>query len=84
VTQVKSFWWNVGFAWGVFARTTALAVFKKKATTKKQKKKPTGLKNELQMSLKVQHIKDVKSGLRRRSVMRYDDPVTQAIQTVIP
>ncbi len=66
----------------MFARTTALAIFKKKATSKKQKKKAQSIRSEVGMSLKVQHIKDVKSGIRRRSVMRHDDPVTLAIRSV--
>jgi hypothetical protein len=70
----------VGFSWGDFARTTSLAVFKKKATSKKQKKKTLSAKADLRMSLRVQQIKDVKSGTRRRSVIRYDDPVSLAIQ----
>jgi ribosomal protein S19 len=79
--RLKVFKWNVGFAWRAFARTTSLAIFKKKATSKKQKKKSLNAKAELRMSLKVQQIKDVKSGVRRRSVIRYDDPVTLAIQS---
>lgn len=57
-----------------------MAVFKKKATTKKQKKKQLGAKAELYTSFKVQHIKDVRAGIKRRSVVRYDDPVSLAIQ----
>jgi len=57
-----------------------LAVFKKRATAKKQKKKQVGARAELYTSLKVQHIKDVRAGLKRRSVVRYDDPVSLAIQ----
>jgi ribosomal protein S19 len=72
--------WNVGYAWGHFARTSVLAVFKKRATSKKQKKNQQGPKVELCLNLKVQHIKDVRAGVKRRSVMRYDDPVSLAIQ----
>ncbi len=57
-----------------------LAVFKKRATSKKQKKNQQGPKVELCLNLKVQHIKDVRAGVKRRSVMRYDDPVSLAIQ----
>lgn len=70
----------MGFSWGDFARTSALAVFKKKATSKKQKKKASSAKAGLHMSLRVQQIKDVKAGVRRRSVIRYDDPVSLAIR----
>lgn len=78
--RLRVYRWNVGFKWGQFSRTTALAVFKKKATSKKQKKKQLGARAELYTSLKVQHIKDVRAGLKRRSVVRYDDPVSLAIQ----
>jgi len=72
--------WNVGFTWANFARTSALAVFKKKATSRKQKKRQLDAKADLRMSLRVQQIKDVRSGVRRRSALRYDDPVALAIQ----
>jgi len=78
--RLKVLRWTVGFSWGEFARTTSLAVFKKKATAKKQKKKTLSAKADLRMSLRVQQIKDVKAGIRRKSVIRYDDPVSLAIQ----
>ena len=66
--------WNVGFAWGSFARTQALAVFKKRASAKKRKRHHTQ-HAAFALDFRVQRIKEVKAGLRRRSSVQVDTQV---------
>lgn len=62
--------WAVGFAAGNFARTQTLAVFKKKSSTKKKKKRVQTISPHSDM--KIQLIKDVKAGRRRRTSLTLD------------
>lgn len=71
--------WHSGQPWGSFARTRTLAVFKKKMTERKQKRKnkqlfqPQGfvsLKN-----LKINQIREVKTGQRRKTHITFSKKV---------
>jgi ribosomal protein S19 len=66
--------WHIGFAIGSFARTQALAIFKKKASAKKRKKR-VSFGSGPSMDFRVQRIKDTKAGLRRRSSVLVDTRV---------
>ena len=64
----------MGFAAGCFARTQALAIFKKRASAKKRKRR-TSLGSSLGLDFRIQRIKDTKAGLRRRSSVQIEAQV---------
>ena len=67
--------WNVGLAVGNFARTCAVAVFKKKAATKKKQRRQQVHAASQLFDWRIQRIKDTRAGLRRRTSLLHESTV---------
>jgi hypothetical protein len=63
--------WHIGLSWGAFARSTALAVFKKKSSAKKRRRRQSG-DGGASLGLRIQQIREVRAGVRRRSSVQFD------------
>ena len=74
--------WHVGFAAGCFARAQALAIFKKRASAKKRKRR-TSLGSSLSLDFRIQRIKDTKAGLRRRSSVQIEAQVETQLRGLV-
>ena len=65
--------WHRGFSWVSLARTRVIAVFKRRVSAKKRRK--TSTKSNPFEEARIQRIRDVKTGVRRRSAVRFDAAV---------
>lgn len=73
--------WVAGFAFGNFARTQTVAVFKKKASAKKRKRLQQNTQAHV-FDWRIQRIKDVRAGLKRKTCLHIDASFEQQLRSL--
>jgi hypothetical protein len=77
--------WLVGFHAGELARTRRLAVFKRRVSAKKQRKRvQLSAQARRGRELHLQRIRQVKMGQRRRSIGAYNPGVERQLRGILP
>jgi hypothetical protein len=83
--RVRATRWHVGFRWGALARTRVTAVFKRRISTKKQRKREQlSAPARQQRERQLERIRQTRAGLRRRAVGGYDRGAERQLRGLQP